>query len=197
MSFGFCGLEFEAFGVTVWTDYLFYSEIQISMGQTELKNFLPSLQKNIRPRDTRLVSGKCLGNTQLCLCACPQQPPPWHNWVVYHLLHAIPDWIFIVSHFTLLQSTQPTAMAGSSSKDAEWYFFSWAQCSGGGNLSSGPPSKGCNIYFYYKQTTTWSKTGMLISQLLGQYPCHWATCMLLSACSPSGSRNPGFTAIQW
>lgn len=105
--------------------YLFYSEIHVSMGQIDLKHFPPSLQKNVRPRDTRLVSGKCLRNTQLCLCACPEQPPeqPQHDLVVCHLPHAIPNWIFILSHFALLQSTQLTATAGTLSKEVQWYFF--------------------------------------------------------------------------
>lgn len=122
---------------------------------TQLKNFLPSLEKNIRHRDTRLVSGKCLGNMQLCLCVCPERPPPRCDWKVYHLPHAIPNWILTVSRLTLLQNTQHTATAGSSSKDMEWYFFLEHDVqgtdSGEGNVSSGPPSKGSNISSYYKQ----------------------------------------------
>jgi len=57
---------------------MFYSDIQISMGQTELKNFLLSLQKNTKPRDTRRVSGKGLGNVELCPCVCPELSL-WHN----------------------------------------------------------------------------------------------------------------------
>lgn len=58
-------------------------------------------------------------------------------------------------HFALLQSTQPTATTGSTSKDTECYFFLEHDVqgtdSGKGNVTSGPPSKGSNISSRYKE----------------------------------------------
>lgn len=104
-------------------------------------------------------------------------------------------------HFTLCSAAEHTAHSYSWEllKRCRMLFIFFLEHdiqgtdSGEGNVSSGTPSKASNISSHYK-----GKKCSLEQDWNADLPipCHWPICMLLPACSSSGSKIPGFIAMQ-